>query len=472
MIRRILDQLVLRIARIATRGFYRKVETAGFDRLDSRRPTLIVANHFNGFADPVLVVSALGRLPRFLAKATLWKVVLVRPLLAFAGVIPIHRQVDGGAGAANRRAFEDAEADLRDGGTVAVFPEGTTHDIPRLAPIRTGAARIALGAKAHGVRDLQIVPVGLWFEDKVALRSRVLVRAGEPLDLDHELWSILPEGAEATDDDHESVRALTSVITERLRAVSPDFDTFLDSAAFSWAADIALRDGMERPQQSVPLAQREPLAARLARSDVDERTRLSGELGRYSLALDALGVTDEELVPRSTPTSLFKRALWLAIGVLLLAPFAIAGFLINAVPALLVVVAGLTVKSPVTKGTVRILVAIVVFPLTWLLVAWFDVGGAVISEVLAALSFPLSPVIAIVFDNRSGFWAGLLVFVTAPVFGLCAILILEWGVGLVRLARGWYAVYARRAQLDEVMAQRSVLVQEVQRVAGHGAKST
>ena len=471
MIRRVLDQIVLRIAKIATRGFYRKVETAGFDRLDSRRPTLVVANHFNGFADPVLVVSALGRLPRFLAKATLWKVILVRPLLALAGVIPIHRQVDGGAGAANRRAFEDAEAELREGGTIAVFPEGTTHDIPRLAPIRTGAARIALGAKAHGVDDIQIVPVGLWFEDKVALRSRVLVRAGEPLDLDHELWAILPEGAEATDEDHESVRALTAAITERLRAVSPDFDTFLDSAAFSWAADIALREGMDRPQQSVPLAQREPLAARLARSDADERARLTGELGRYSLALDALGVTDEELVPQTTPTSLFKRAVWLAIGVVLLAPFAIAGFLINAVPALLVVVAGLTVKSPVTKGTVRILVAIIVFPLTWLLVAWFDVGGAAIAEVLAALSFPLSPLIDVVFDNRSGFWAGLLVFVTAPLFGLCAIWILEWLVGLVRLARGWYAVYARRAQLEEVMTQRAGLVDQVRIAAGQGAKS-
>ena len=147
-------------------------------------------------------------------------------------------------------------------------------------------------------------------------------------------------------------------------------------------------------------------------------------------------------MPQTTPTSLFKRAVWLAIGVVLLAPFAIAGFLINAVPALLVVVAGLTVKSPVTKGTVRILVAIIVFPLTWLLVAWLDVGGAVIAEVLAALSFPLSPLIDVVFDNRSGFWAGLLVFVTAPLFGLCAIWILEWLVGLVRLARGWYAVYA------------------------------
>ena len=472
MIRRALDQLIVWIARIASRGFYRRVETAGFDRLDTRRPTLIVANHFNGFADPVLVTAALGQLPRFLAKATLWKVIVVRPLLAFAGVIPIHRQVDGGAGEKNRRAFEDAEAELGDKGMIAVFPEGTTHDVPRLAPIRTGAARIALGAKAHGVGDLQIVPVGLWFEDKVALRSRVLVRAGEPLDLDHELWSILPAGAEASDEDHESVRALTSEITERLRAVSPDFETFLDGAAFSWAADIALRAGMRRPQQTVPLASREPLAARLARSAPDERQHLTGELGRYSLSLEALGVTDEELVPRPTPTSLFKRALWLAIGVVLLAPFAIAGALINAIPAVLVLVAGLAVKSPVTKGTMRILVAIVVFPLTWLAVSWFDVGGAVIPEVLAAFTFPLSPFIELVFDGRSGFWASLLVFVTAPLFGLCAIWILEWVVGLVRLARGWYAVYARRAQLEEVMTQRAALVTDVRGVAaGQEAKS-
>ncbi len=471
MIRRVLDQFVLRVARVATRGFYRKVETAGFDRLDTRRPTLLVANHFNGFADPVLVTSALGRLPRFLAKATLWKVIIVRPLLALAGVIPIHRQTDGGAGERNKRAFEDAEAELGDHGTIAVFPEGTTHDVPRLAPIRTGAARIALGAKAHGVRDIQIVPVGLWFEDKVALRSRVFVRAGEPLDLDHELWSILPEGREATDEDHESVRALTGEITERLRAVSPDFDTFLEGAAFSRAADIALREGMHRPQELVPLEQREPLAARLGRAPKDERAQLTGELGRYSLALDALGVTDEELVPKPTPASLFKRAVLLAVGVFVLAPFALAGFMINALPALLVVVTGLTVRSPVTKGTVRLLVAIVVFPLTWLLVAWLDVGGAVISEVLAAFTFPLSPMIDVVFDDRTGFWAGLLVFVTAPLFGLCAIWIVEWIVGLVRLARGWYAVYARRAQLDEVMQQRSVLVDEVRAVASHGAKS-
>jgi hypothetical protein len=172
------------------------------------------------------------------------------------------------------------------------------------------------------------VPVGLWFEDKVALVC-ALVRAGEPLDLDHELWAILPEGARQPTRT-TSRCALTAEITERLRAVSPDFDTFLDSAAFSWAADIALREGMERPQQSVPLAQREPLA-RGSPDLTRTSARLTGELGRYSLALDALGVTDEELVPQTTPTSLFKRACG-SRSVWSCWPRSLSPFLINAVP--------------------------------------------------------------------------------------------------------------------------------------------
>jgi 1-acyl-sn-glycerol-3-phosphate acyltransferase len=466
MVRGALDRIVVRIAKIAARGFYRRVEVAGFDEIDHQRPTLIVANHFNGFADPVLVVAALGRLPRFLAKSTLWKIVILRPLLAFAGVIPVHRQVDGGAGAANLRMFEAAEGELRDKGMVGIFPEGTTHDRPQLAPIRTGAARIVLGAKEVGVQGVTIVPVGLWFEDKVALRSRVLVRAGAPMDVDRELAEVLPAGATASDEDRGAVVALTAAITERLRAVSPDYDTFLEGAAFSRAADIALRDDMRRPQQAVPLEQREPLATELARASEERKTRLTNDLGRYTLALQVLGVTDEELVPRTTPASLFRRVVWLAIGVLVLAPFAIAGALINFIPALLVLAAGFFARSPVTKGTVRLLVAILVFPLTWLAVAWFDVGSAFIAGALTALTFPLSPVIDVVFDSRAGFWPSLLVFITAPIFGWCAILILEWVVGLFRMARGWFAVYARRAQVEEVMGMRNALVAEVWDVAG------
>ncbi len=50
----------------------------------------------------------------------------------------------------NEDAFVECHRALSAGDVVAIFPEGTTHDRPRIDPIKTGAARIALGARATG----------------------------------------------------------------------------------------------------------------------------------------------------------------------------------------------------------------------------------------------------------------------------------------------------------------------------------
>ena len=47
-----------------------------------------------GVGGSALLVAALGRVPRFLAKATLWSVLPARLLLNFAGVVPVQRRVD------------------------------------------------------------------------------------------------------------------------------------------------------------------------------------------------------------------------------------------------------------------------------------------------------------------------------------------------------------------------------------------
>lgn len=67
-----IDRFVAVVARLIARGLFRSVEVVGFDRLPEG-PRLIVANHFNGFVDPVVLTGAYGRLPRFIAKGTLWR---------------------------------------------------------------------------------------------------------------------------------------------------------------------------------------------------------------------------------------------------------------------------------------------------------------------------------------------------------------------------------------------------------------
>jgi 1-acyl-sn-glycerol-3-phosphate acyltransferase len=449
-----IDRFVSFVARLITRGLYRSVEVIGFDDLPSG-PRLIVANHFNGFVDPVVLAGALGRLPRFIAKATLWKTPGVPVLMKLVGVLPVHRTADGGGD--NARTFGEVVRELHLGMTVAIFPEGTTHDNQHLSPVRTGAARLALDAAHDRVPGMHIVPVGVTFEDKVALRSRVVIRAGTPID---------PAGPAYLDDDgepigsgdHEAVRALTEEIRSGLAATAPDYETLLDAVEMRRAADVALRSHGVAPLAEVSLADREQLAKDIDHLPPERREPIARAAAEYELLLGAVRVGDRYLVPRVKVEDLVKRLVITALYVVLLAPFALVGIAVNLIPTVLVVLAGLAAKAPVSKGTNRVLVGFVAFPSMWLALSVWDVGSSGVADVLSLFTWPLSPEIEWVFGSRGGWGASLLVFVLCPVFGLLAVWLAEQ---IIRLYRTWRAVSTslnRRGQLADLLERRADLV--------------
>jgi 1-acyl-sn-glycerol-3-phosphate acyltransferase len=449
-----LDRFVALIARAITRGLYRSVEVIGFDDLP-HGPRLIVANHFNGFVDPVVLAGALGRLPRFIAKATLWKTPGIPVLMRIVGVLPVHRTVDGGGD--NAGTFEAVVHELHQGMTVAIFPEGTTHDNPHLSPVRTGAARLALDAAHDHVAGMHIVPVGVTFEDKVALRSRVVIRAGAPIDPAGPAY-LDAQGRPLGSADHEAVRSLTEDIRAGLAATAPDFETVLDAVEMRRAADVALRSHHVAPLGEVSLAEREELAKALDRLPEDRRDPLARAAAEYELVLGAVGVGDRYLVPRVKVKDLVVRLLTTALYVALLAPFALVGIAVNVIPTVLVVLAGLLAKAPVSKGTNRVLVGFVAFPAMWIALSVFDVGSSWVAEALSLFTSPLSPVIDWVFGSRGGWGASLLVFLACPLLGLLAVWLAEQ---IIRLYRTWRAVSTsvnRRGQLADLLQRRSELV--------------
>ena len=88
------------------------------------------------------------KFPQFLAAASWWKSAPARVLFRLGGVVPIHRRRDGTDTSHNRSTFEACHAALAAGAHIAIFPEGEMHLEPALMPLKTGAARIALGAAA------------------------------------------------------------------------------------------------------------------------------------------------------------------------------------------------------------------------------------------------------------------------------------------------------------------------------------
>ncbi|QUQ72074.1 lysophospholipid acyltransferase family protein [Kutzneria sp. CA-103260] len=188
----------------------------GGEHIPATGPVLIASNHVS-FADPVTVTAYVlghGRIPRYLAKAGLWRIPVVRSVLAGGRHIPVHR---GSARATD--AYRDAVKAIENGECVLVFPEGTfTADPdgwPSVRQAKSGIARLALATGAP------VVPIGHWGTQfvlpqkarfpRLLPRQRVVIRAGAPVDLSDLV------GLEQTRDVvEEATRRIMAGITEQL----------------------------------------------------------------------------------------------------------------------------------------------------------------------------------------------------------------------------------------------------------------
>jgi glycerol-3-phosphate O-acyltransferase / dihydroxyacetone phosphate acyltransferase len=414
-------RFVQQVAQLATVGLFRSVEVVRPATVASRGPQLWIASHFGAFSDAVVLLHALERHPRFLVGDFLFRVPLLRQLLRLAEAIPVRRSADMRAGdvaggssgtataasgtaaagtATNQAMFAASRAALADGAALAIFPEGVATDGPAISPLRTGAARIALGAYAEGVRGLQVVPVGIHYQDRAAFRSRVFVDVGEPLDLDGWLAARGVAPAVVSDGDHALVRALTDDLERCLREVAPQFTDLEEAVALHTAARVALREQLGRPPAWGPQAD---LADELGRRPATDRQALCEAVRTYQASLDAAGLGDVEVVDR--PVRSRRRILVsLLLGVVLL-PFALAGAIVHApLAGLVVLLRSLRMSAP-TKATALPAAALLGALITW--VGWALVlsvderGGARVAAVLAlVLVFPLWGAAALLLVER------------------------------------------------------------------------
>ena len=353
--------------------------------------------------------------------------------LWFAGAIPVTRASDG-ATSGNAAAFEACHRVLAGDGVIAIFPEGRASDEVRLLPVKTGAARIALGARGDGAEGLHIVPVGLIYENKARARSRSYVRVGKPIDLDRDLPAVVSDGGVGGALGRAAVDALTEEIRSRLAAVALDFDSAEQMSFLGLAATIALRPLHADPGWRPPLSAREDLASRLDDAPEWQQARVREAAVAYRAALEANAINDAAVAADARRHRRVHLTGLLAATIL--AVPAAVGTVVNAIPSLLTWLAGRRPMAPVTRATVKFLVAIVSFPLTWLAVRY------------------LPPVR----DTAHPWWVMTLV---GPVCGLAA----AWVGGRARRARrarmNLRRLAGAGASLDELRARRDRVVEAV-----------
>ena len=161
---------------------------SGQEHIPATGPAIVVANHISN-VDPVLLGEFLiwsGRWPRFLGKASIWRVPVLGWIIAKADQIPVYRDSDRAA-----ESLVHAREALEAGKLVAIYPEGTITADPDGWPMtgRRGAATLALASGAPVIPVMQVGADQILGGRYVSLkglfgrRKDVSVTAGPPIDL-------------------------------------------------------------------------------------------------------------------------------------------------------------------------------------------------------------------------------------------------------------------------------------------------
>ena len=193
----------------------------GQENVPATGGVILAANHIS-HADPLAlcdyVLHGIHRIPRFMAKDTLFKGGgIVARTMRGAGQIPVYRKTANAS-----LALSDAVAALDRGECIVIYPEGTVSRDPDKWPMlgKTGVARLALLSAAP------VVPVGQWGAQALLdsyreplLRlhllppKRISIVAGPPVDLSPYL------GRELTG---EVLRAATADVMRAITGIVED----------------------------------------------------------------------------------------------------------------------------------------------------------------------------------------------------------------------------------------------------------
>ena len=362
-------RLVHAVFAVSVSLFFRRIELYNSESLPPKSGLIFVLNHPNALVDPALVFVAMPRRIAFLAKSTLFKIPVFAQLIRTVGALPLYRQQDAGADVSkNQKTFEIARQLLKKNGAIAIFPEGVSHNETQLQPLKTGAARIALGtvsiAEDSEPLDLKIVPVGLFYTNKTTFRSEALLYFGQPIEV---APVTLDENGQPPPDD---VKKLTQKIEKGLREVTLNTESDAELEIARIAEDVYTS---VTPHEENLAERLEILQKYLAEPNGESNGKLEKKLAAYHQNLGELGIESEFLAladysKRFILMEALKR-LWILI---VFAPLAVFGAVLH-FPAYQICkfLAFLQTKKGNfdMASTMKILAGIILMPLSWLIFA-------------------------------------------------------------------------------------------------------
>lgn len=180
--------------------YYRKVISVGQENIDYNAHNIYSINHQNALMDPLALIFTAKGQPIFLSRASAFKNKFIARLLYAMKMLPVFRIRDGFETVKqNDEIFIKTIDVIKNKNGLGILPEGNHAGYRRLRQLKKGICRIAFQTEAANdfKLEIQIIPVAVEYSHYYKFRQIVTVIYGKPFgfaDL-HELYREKPQVA-------------------------------------------------------------------------------------------------------------------------------------------------------------------------------------------------------------------------------------------------------------------------------------
>ncbi len=385
------------LMRITVRVFFRSVTIRNMELIPKSGPLLVLANHPSTFMDPIVIASMLKRKVYFLAKGELFKGSFLTWLFSRLNMIPVYRKQDDPSQMnKNKDTFVKCFEHLEKGGAILMFPEGTSITERKLRPIKTGAARIVLGAEARNDFKLgiQIFNIGLNYVNPHKFNQDLFVNIDTPI-------AVTDYKDAYTLDTFKGAANLTEEIRVRLEkliiAIEDDkINELVKDVETLYKYKLSKDSGVGKNDKSQDFILTKNIIETVHYFSIHQPQRVEEirqQIAHYFRRLNAMDISDTDLVKSSVSKTFLRSSFNSLLTIIIGFPFYLYGLINNFLPFEIPGwVAGKVAKSIEFRGAISMVLGMFTFLIFYtvqIVLCWKFIHIQWLT-VVYAISLPLS----------------------------------------------------------------------------------
>jgi 1-acyl-sn-glycerol-3-phosphate acyltransferase len=334
-------------------------------------------NHQNALMDALALLTKVDSEPVFLARADIFKKPAIAKILTFLRILPIYRIRDGKDSLGNNEAIFRKTVDiLKNKNGLVILPEGNHAGIRKLRTLKKGVSRIVFEAEESNdfKLNIKIVPVGLDWSHYSNFRSRLFINFGEPISVSEYYEEYKKHPARGMNLLRE--RVASELKKYMIHIENEEYYDMFDSIRYLFLPQMTKKMGVGNKQPHQFYAQKNIIKNlnEFVESNPEETKELANKTSKYSELLMKLNF--RHWVMQKAPFSVFGTFLKTLFALLFL-PIYLIGGIINYLPYKIPVWLTKNVKDPQFVSSVRNVIAIILFPLYYIILI---IAGSFIAE--------------------------------------------------------------------------------------------